>query len=152
MENGVKQRITAIIENKADSTYAFAKAINVRQSTISDYLNSGKTPSWAVIRGIVETYSDISLEWLLRGEGSMYTKDIPTDGDTEQTLDLKAEITRLRAEREELLQRITELNAVVNYQEKRLDKLVTLLHQEPPHFSLVAEKPQTEYSTNPNLK
>ena len=122
MEKSVKQRITALIDEKAESAYAFAKAINVKQTTLSDYLNNGKTPSWAVIRGIVDTYSDISVEWLLRGEGSMYISDIPTDGDTEQVLDLKDEITRLRAERDEYKAEAERLRIICEYQDQRLDR------------------------------
>ncbi len=164
MENDVKQRVREVIDANAESTYAFSKEIRVKQTTVSDYLNNGKTPSWAVIRGIIEEYSDISLEWLLRGKGPMYISDIPTDDDTDQVLDLKAEITRLRAERDELRkgveelrkgveplrQEVIELRAINRYQEKRLDKLAGLLREEP-QLSIAAEK-RTDYITNPIIK
>lgn len=148
----MEQRLKDIKDVLGISENEFAKRLGIAQSTLNSYTLGKRKPSFEFAENLLNTFVDISAEWFLRGEGPMLISDIPTDGDTEQTLDLKAEITRLRAEREELLQRITELNAVVNYQEKRLDKLVTLMHQEPPHFSLVAEKPQTEYHANPNLK
>lgn len=148
------QRIKAIKNALGISENELARRLGISQSTLNGYTLGKRTPSYEFAETVLNAFSDISAEWLLRGKGSMYISDIPSTDhdDSDEILDLKAEITRLRAEREELLQRITELNAVVNYQEKRLDKLVTLLHQEPPHFSLVAEKSQTEYSTNPNLK
>ena len=148
------QRIKAIKNALGISENELARRLGISQSTLNGYTLGKRTPSYEFAETVLNAFSDISAEWLLRGKGSMYISDIPSTDhdDSDEILDLKAEITRLRAEREELLQRITELNAVVNYQEKRLDKLVTLLHQEPPHFSLVAEKQQTEYSTNPNLK
>ena len=148
------QRIKAIKNALGISENELARRLGISQSTLNGYTLGKRTPSYEFAETVLNAFSDISAEWLLRGKGSMYISDIPSTDhdDSDEILDLKAEITRLRAEREELLQRITELTAVVNYQEKRLDKLVTLLHQEPPHFSLVAEKQQTEYSTNPNLK
>lgn len=155
MENGVKQRVREVIDANAESAYAFSKEIGVKQTTVSDYLNNGKTPSWAVIRGIIEEYSDISLEWLLRGKGSMYISDLPSTDhtDTDEVLDLKAEITRLRVEREEMQKRIIELEAITQYQEKRLDKMLNILHEErnpSPSLSIVAEE-QT-YTNSNNLR
>lgn len=146
MENGVKQRIKAVIDEKTNSVYAFSREIGIKQTTISDYLNNGKTPSWAVVRGIISTYSDISVEWLLRGEGSMYISDLPSTDhdDSDEVLGLKAEITRLRAERDELARKLA-------ISERRIDKLIDILHQEPePRFSLVAEE-ENEYITDNSL-
>lgn len=146
MENGVKQRIKAVIDEKTNSVYAFSREIGIKQTTLSDYLNNGKTPSWAVVRGIIATYSDISVEWLLRGEGSMYISDLPSTDhdDSDEVLELKAEITRLRAERDELARKLA-------ISERRIDKLIDILHQEPePRFSIVAE--ESTYTNSRNLK
>lgn len=155
MENDVKQRVREVIDAKAESVYAFSKKIGVKQTTVSDYLNNGKTPSWAVIRGIIEEYSDISLEWLLRGLGGKYISDLPSTDhpDTDEVLELKAEITRLRVEREEMQKRIIELEAITQYQEKRLDKMLGILHEErdqSPSLSIVAEEPT--YTNTNNLR
>lgn len=153
MENGVKQRVREVINANAESAYAFSKEIGVKQTTVSDYLNNGKTPSWAVIRGIIEEYSDISLEWLLRGKGTMYISDIPADGDSEQVLDLKAELMRKEGEVEGLRQTIAELTAAMAKREAQLDKLINILHEErqpSPSLSIVAEEPT--YTNSNNLK
>jgi transcriptional regulator with XRE-family HTH domain len=147
MENGVKQRIKAVIEEKTNSVYAFSREIGIKQTTISDYLNNGKTPSWAVVRGIIATYSDISVEWLLRGDGPMYISDIPSTDhdDSDEVLELKAEITRLRAERDELVRKLA-------ISERRIDKLIDILHQEPePRFSIVAEEQTYNHRNNIEL-
>jgi transcriptional regulator with XRE-family HTH domain len=147
MENGVKQRIKAIIEEKTNSVYAFSREIGIKQTTISDYLNNGKTPSWAVVRGIIATYSDISVEWLLRGDGPMYISDLPSTDhdDSDEVLELKAEITRLRAERDELVRKLA-------ISERRIDKLIDILHQEPePRFSIVAEEQTYNHRNNIEL-
>lgn len=132
MENDVKQRVREVIDANAESAYAFSKEIGVKQTTVSDYLNNGKTPSWAVIRGIVEGYSDISLEWLLRGKGSMYISDLPSTDhdDTDEVLDLKAEITRLRAELAELREENETLQADNRRLSERTDKLIDILYRD----------------------
>ena len=130
MENDVKQRIKAVIDEKSTSVYAFSREVGIKQTTISDYLNNGKTPSWAVIRGIIATYSDISVEWLLRGKGAMYISDIPTDSDTDEVLDLKAEITRLRAELAELREENETLQADNRRLSERTDKLIDILYRD----------------------
>jgi tRNA(Leu) C34 or U34 (ribose-2'-O)-methylase TrmL len=70
MENGVKQRVMDLIDIKADSVYGFAKQINVAQTTISEYLNNGKKVSFTIIRAILDSFPDVSAEWLLRGTGN----------------------------------------------------------------------------------
>ena len=150
METDVKQRIIDLINIKADSIYAFAKAINVRQTTISDYLNNGKTPSWQVLRGIITAYPDISVEWLLRGTGnSCYIDerdniDIVRGDESQELKDAKATITRLSEENEALKRQIIELRAVNEYQDKRLDKMIAILHQEPP-YNIAADN-ETPYN------
>ena len=148
MENGVKQRIREIIEVTDNSVNSFAKEIGVKQTTLSDYLNSGKTPSWAVLRGIVDTFTDVSVEWLIRGEGEMYISDIPTDGDTDTILDLKAEITRLRAERDELRDELIAQRAVSKYQEKQIRELMGIA---PQRISVAADS-RVSYATDNILK
>ncbi len=153
MENDVKQRIKAVIDEKSTSVYAFSREVGIKQTTISDYLNNGKTPSWAVIRGIIATYSDISVEWLLRGKGPMFISDIPADGDSEQVLDLKAELTRKEGEIEGLRQTIADLKAAMAKREAQLDKLINILHEErnpSPSLSIVAEEPT--YTNTNNLR
>lgn len=151
MENDVKQRIMYLIGIKADSVYAFSKQINVAQTTLSEYLNNGKRVSFTIIRAILEAYPDVSAEWLLRGTGeSCFIEerdiiDTPTAQDDEALISAKATITRLNMENETLKKQIIELRAIMEYQEKRLDKLVGILHQEPtPQFSIVPEKQHPE--------
>jgi transcriptional regulator with XRE-family HTH domain len=104
MESGVKQRVIDLAENKAESICGFAKAINVAQTTLSEYLNNGKIPSFKVVNGILEAYPDVSAEWLLRGEGAMYktTELPPVDVSSEESIEHSAEIARLVREKNEM--------------------------------------------------
>jgi transcriptional regulator with XRE-family HTH domain len=146
------QRIKAIKDALGISENELARRLGISQSTLNGYTLGKRKPSYDLAESVLNAFSDVSAEWLMRGEGPMYISDIPTDSDTDEVLDLKAEITRLRAERDELNREVIELRAINRYQEKRLDKLVGILHQEPtPQFSIVAETQHPEYITNSNL-
>lgn len=104
MKRGVKQRVMDLVEVKTESVCGFAKAINVAQTTLSEYLNNGKIPSFKVVNGILEAFPDVSAEWLLRGEGSMYkTTELPmVDVSSEESINHSAEIARLVREKNEM--------------------------------------------------
>ncbi len=145
------QRIKAIKNALGISENELARRLGISQSTLNGYTLGKRTPSYEFAETVLNAFSDISAEWLLRGKGSMYISDIPTDGDTDEVLDLKAEITRLRVEREEMQKRIIELEAITQYQEKRLDKMLGILHEErQPSLSIVAEEPT--YTNTNNIK
>jgi uncharacterized coiled-coil protein SlyX len=85
----------------------------------------------------------------------MLISDIPADGDSEQVLDLKAELMRKEGEIEGLRQTIAELKAAMAKREAQLDKLINILHEERqpsplPTLSIVAEEPT--YNNIDNLK
>jgi transcriptional regulator with XRE-family HTH domain len=113
MKSGVKQRVIDLAENKAESICGFAKAINVAQTTLSEYLNNGKIPSFKVVNGILDAYPDVSAEWLLRGEGEMYktTELPPVDASSEESIEHSAEIARLVKEKNELIEKVEALKA-----------------------------------------
>lgn len=104
MKRGVKQRVMDLAEIKTESISGFAKAINVAQTTLSEYLNNGKVPSFKVVNGILEAFPDVSAEWLLRGEGTMYktTELPPVDVSSEESINHSAEIARLVREKNEM--------------------------------------------------
>ena len=59
----------------------------------------------------------------MRGVGSMLISNLPTDGDTDEMLNLKAENTRLLAENAELRDENQRLN-------ERTDKLIDILYRD----------------------
>lgn len=111
MKRGVKQRVMDLVGVKTESVSGFAKAINVAQTTLSEYLNNGKIPSFKVVNGILEAFPDVSAEWLLRGEGAMYktTELPPVDVSSEESIEHSAEIARLVREKNELIDENEEL-------------------------------------------
>lgn len=149
------QRIKAIKNALGISENELARRLGISQSTLNGYTLGKRTPSYEFAETVLNAFSDISAEWLLRGKGPMYICDLPSTDhtDTDEVLDLKAEITRLRVEREEMQKRIIELEAITQYQEKRLDKFINILHEErqpSPSLSIVAEEPT--YTNTNNLR
>lgn len=77
MENQViNARIRAIINDRFDGNVSkFCRAIGIKQSTISMLLGPRQSsPSFEVIEKITNTevLSDLSLRWLITGQGEMY--------------------------------------------------------------------------------
>lgn len=65
-------RIRKIIEAEALTRSDFAKKIEMSKYTLDGYLDGKNKPALALAEGILRAYPDISAEWLMRGEGSMY--------------------------------------------------------------------------------
>lgn len=130
------QRIKAIKNALGISENELARRLGISQSTLNGYTLGKRTPSYEFAETVLNAFSDISAEWLMRGDGPMYISDLPSTDhdDSDEVLELKAEITRLRAERDELAHKLT-------ISERRIDKLIDILHQEPgPRVSMVAEE------------
>lgn len=65
----IVQRIKGLVEEKFGTRGAtsFAKAIGVEQVTLSRYLNGSRSVSLEVVNAILNTFPEVSAEWLLRG-------------------------------------------------------------------------------------
>jgi transcriptional regulator with XRE-family HTH domain len=70
MENIVAQRIKAVLEDRQISIAAFAKRIGMQQVTCNRQIRGDQAVSLSLIEGFLQEYSDISAEWLLRGNGT----------------------------------------------------------------------------------
>lgn len=82
----VKERIIQFVEFKGISTNAFEKSIGASKS----YISNTKNISADIASNILLVYSELSAEWLLRGEGEMLKQsnlsldENPSQKDTEQ--------------------------------------------------------------------
>ena len=74
---GVLGRIKQIISANELSVSAFAKSIGLAQVTVNNYILGKRKISFELIDAIAKNYPNISLEWLLRGEGEMYVSNKP---------------------------------------------------------------------------
>ncbi|WP_296122335.1 helix-turn-helix transcriptional regulator [uncultured Bacteroides sp.] len=65
-------RIKTLIATKARSVREFAELIGVKQVTLNQQLAGDRKLSLDIISSILNSFENISAEWLLRGAGDMY--------------------------------------------------------------------------------
>ncbi|MCK0159504.1 helix-turn-helix transcriptional regulator [Allomuricauda sp. F6463D] len=78
MNKDIVTRIQAIIDHFELSVSGFADEIGVQRSSISHLLNGRNKPSLDFVMKLVNTYPEVDLYWLLKGEGYF-----PRKADTE---------------------------------------------------------------------
>lgn len=66
------ERVIDIIKLKAKSVREFADSVGIKQVTLNQQLNGDRKLSLDTVLSILNSFEDISAEWLLRGEGEMY--------------------------------------------------------------------------------
>lgn len=76
---GLRDRINEVRDHYRLSNRGFAEAVGAKPAATNNYLNGTKEPSLEFVDRILSTYVDVSAEWLLRGIGSMFKEDKPTD-------------------------------------------------------------------------
>jgi hypothetical protein len=152
MEEELRRKIKEIVEERGLSVLGISDN-QAQNRRLNRQINEGCAITLPTVLDILVKFPDISSEWLLRDEGRKYISDIPSDGDSEQVLDLKAELMRKEGEVEGLRQTIADLKAAMVKREAQLDKLINILHEErnpSPSLSIVAEEPT--YNNTYNLK
>lgn len=80
MEATIYQRIMSILEDKQLSVNALSKMVNMSQTTLNTQLKGERTLSANVVAKVLETFPEVSSEWVMRGVGSMYRKEESAGG------------------------------------------------------------------------
>jgi len=73
----LNQRLEKICAAKEPNEATFLKRLNVPRQTWVNY-KKGRWPASDFVIKVLETYKDVSAEWLMRGVGSMILRDTPT--------------------------------------------------------------------------
>lgn len=68
-------RVKCLINEKARSVREFAEKIGVKQVTLNQQISGDRKLSLDIIFSILNSFPDISAEWLLRGKGNMYNTE-----------------------------------------------------------------------------
>ena len=84
MEDAVRQRIIEVFNRKNTNPTKFSKGDSALQNRLSRQLR-GAVITFDTIQRILEDFSDISAEWLIRGTGQMFLQkeDVLTKYDAE---------------------------------------------------------------------
>ncbi|MGN1216444.1 MAG: XRE family transcriptional regulator [Phocaeicola sp.] len=69
------ERVKRLIDCKSKSVREFANMINVKQVTLNQQITGSRSLSLDVVSAILNSFEDISAEWLLRGTGSMIVSE-----------------------------------------------------------------------------
>ena len=81
-ENTVKERIRVALNANGANPTNLAKRFGVNQKTLNNQINGNTSLSVSTILLIKEALTDISIEWLIMGEGEMLKqKKQPVDAD-----------------------------------------------------------------------
>lgn len=69
--NEISDRIKAVMNKVGRNSITFSEEIGIQQSTLSHILNGRNRPSLDVVMKISQRYPEISLDWLINGQGDM---------------------------------------------------------------------------------
>lgn len=75
MKLDISNRIRAYLHDKRISETQFAKKAELVQATVNKQLNGTSALSASIIESLALQFPDISMEWLIRGNGSMLLND-----------------------------------------------------------------------------
>lgn len=90
MEADVRNRIREILNEKGVTVNSLAKEFGENQSKLSKQISLSTTISANTILLVLRKFPDVSAEWLLRGNGTMYIMNHPMP---EQPVEPSAKIT-----------------------------------------------------------
>ena len=71
MEDSVKQRLRGFLKEQNMSINQISLNANYPQSTLNKQINKETSMSLSTLLVLLDLFSELSAEWLLRGEGSM---------------------------------------------------------------------------------
>lgn len=74
----VSDRIKLLISELGENPNSFSKKIGVTASTIATAIERGKGVNTDLIQKIIYVFTNVSLSWLLTGEGNIFTDKEPT--------------------------------------------------------------------------
>lgn len=111
------ERVKLICESKSKSIREFSAMINVNYNTLNQQIKGERSVSLDVLQAILNSFEDISAEWLLRGKGEMYlqTEDSKEENSADEVEILKDEILRLQGE-------VRALERIINGEKKALER------------------------------
>lgn len=125
MEEGLRYRINLLIQDSCKSERAYADAINVVQVTLNRQLSGKRSVSLDTIDAVLRYHTDLSAEWLLRGEGDMYKKTTelpPVDVSSEDRINESVELGKITRKYNEAAEMIEQLKKKVALLEKTLEE------------------------------
>lgn len=117
MNDSVSQKIKSILNDKNISITKFANAIGMQQVTCNRQLKDEQPVSLKLLEGFLNTYPEVSAEWLLRDKGD---KEQYFDNCTKEEIKRFAEMNK---ENEMLKEMLKEMSKEIKFYRSLLEKL-----------------------------
>ena len=114
--SSISARIRSFIDHIGLTDNAFAKKIGITQSVIASMFKRQTEPSSKLISAILQTYTDLSAEWLMRGNGLMNLSEAKNDDD-------KKKLNLMLDTMSNMQENINEKNRIIFELESKLRKL-----------------------------
>ena len=149
MKDSMLERLKDVISVKSSSILDFSNKIGVPQTTLNNQIKSPRGISVSVILLTLQTFPDISAEWLLRGKGEMFlSENLPPILCDESENDLTTHVKLAHATKEInlLYQEIAALK------EKILKQAGCIEWQKDFISELIAEKTELEKKVQNEVK
>ena len=77
--NGINDRISNIIEISGLTKKDFSKKLGITAVGLNNYINNNRIPSTEILIKIKQLFNNISIDWLLTGEGEMLKTSTDND-------------------------------------------------------------------------
>lgn len=145
MKEAVNERVRQIISERNFSSVYLASISDIHQTTIARQISGKCSVSIELVYAILHECPDISSDWLLMGRGNKYVADtLPpiTGNESEETLDLHAQIAKLTAERDVALENLRKAEESIKDLRYTVQLQKTLLHGS--HEDYIEEKQKKE--------
>lgn len=144
----VRERISLIFSNFATNINKFSDGDKALRNRLTRQINNDAAITIDTINIILETYPEVSAEWLLRGEGEMILSDNlpPIIGDeSDNDLSVQARLTQSLGKIDTLTQTIEALKNEITKLNKELLKKDGCIEWQKDFISeLIAEKTELE--------
>ena len=126
MEDSVRQRIKDLLISKSYTINSISKSIGIPQKTLNNQLNGNSSISISTILAICGYFEDVSLEWLLKGNGKMINT---STGDVYSSQDNSGVVPFLREQISELKESIVLKESEINNLNQEIGRLKGILDE-----------------------
>lgn len=132
--NFVKERVNELLISQSLSVRKLSEQIGVQQKTLNNQVSVSNPASLTLetILLILERFPNLSTEWLLRGNGSMFLDEKESSSDSDTTPAKRTSDYRIKViEKEDIQSNDKYLDALIEEKNKRIADLIEdkkLLH------------------------
>jgi len=120
----VSDRLALFLREKKISQKVFCDATGYGEKNVSNFLNGTiKSPRMELITGIIKSYPELSINWLLLGEGPMWNEEYVKSGKLKKDVSVPTDGLRLIGATSSDSELIASYKQMIKNQEKLIHHL-----------------------------